>query len=659
MLRKSLIALLIYANTMYAQDINIEDNFDDFMEVMEETTELANKNNIGADHAPGIINILKYDDMKRIGVNDLYEALELLPNVEVIVNKTGTRNIVFRGIGGIDGSGKIKIMIDGIEQNSAASGIVHFNLPIDIIQRIEVIRGPASALYGEYAFSGIINIITQEDTNHIYTRYISDNVNSCGAILNYKDADISINTILNYTYGNGYEPITKDSRDITGKVETLRGDKSLLSKIKYKDLKLNISLNRAIKGEMFGISSRGALPKNDGDENFIYDYKTIELSYRYYVSNNFYLEPTLGYFKYSYWFNATEMGTSDLPPLPQFKDIPLKTIADLRYKKKYVKLDSSYTYNLHNLIFGIELSNIAEVYNYNKIITMSGVSETAYDNLNNRDIEAIYLHDNITYNDNIMINIGARYDNYTDKRNNIVDSFISSRIAIIYDMDSINIFKAQYATSFKVPTFLEQDKGAKEAEKNRMLEFQYIYKKEDKNFKTTIFYSIIDSMIYSPSAVDGLSYLNSIEDILNYGTEIEYTQNFNNNFLLSSNISYVKAQYKDSKKDLVLYSPWLANLSLSYKPYSKFSTTVKFRYISSKDREETDIRSKFTSSTIVDLAFRYLPTFSKNLDLSFGIKNIFDKTLKYPSKVSNRGISYEDDFIINERYYFIGIDYKF
>ncbi len=333
MFKKSFLALALNFCTVYAQDIEMQDNFDDFMQVMEETTELANKNKIGADHAPGIINILKYDDLKRMGVNNLYEALELLPNVEVVVNQSGTRNIIFRGIGGVDGSGKIKVMIDSIEQNSAASGIVHFNLPIDIIQRIEIIRGPASAMYGEYAFTGVINIITKDDANHLYARYISDNVSSSGTIVNYKDNDFSINTIFNYSYGDGYEPIAIDSRGVTGKVETLRGDKSLLSKIKYKNLKLNIALNEAEKGEMWGISSSGALPDNDGNENFIYDYRTVELSYKFNISDKSYIEPTFGYFKYLYFFNATEMGTENLPA---YLNIPTQIVADIRYEKKYI-----------------------------------------------------------------------------------------------------------------------------------------------------------------------------------------------------------------------------------------------------------------------------------------------------------------------------------
>jgi len=657
MVKKIGLSLLLITTLANAQNQDV-DSFDDFMEVLEETTELANKNKIGVDHAPGIINILKYDDMKRLGVNDLYDALELLPAVEVVINKTGTRNLVFRSIGAVDGSGKIKVMLNGVEQNSAASGIIHFNLPVDIIERIEVIRGPASALYGEYAFSGIIDIITKKDTNHIFSKYISDNVSTVGAIANYADEDFTINAILSYSKGDGLEPIATDSMGTTHSVETLRSDKNILANVKYKNLKLNLAINEATKGEMWGIAASGSLPDNDGDDNFDYDYKTVELSYKYNFNDNFWIEPKVGYFEYKYWFNATDLGTSYLPA---YMDVPTQTIADLKYVKKYVKLDSSYNLDKHNFIFGTEISNISETDYYEQVVSpMSGVVEDRVGDDLSRDLIAFYLHDNINISDSTMLSIGARYDKY-DNNINHSESYLSPRIALVYDMDMINIFKVQYAEAFRIPTFLEETNGATDPETNKMLEAQYIHTKENSSLKTTIFYSVIESLISSPASK---IYTNLDENILNYGLEFEYNQNFSNEFLLFSNISYVIAEYEDTKKDLELYAPILANIALSYKPYSKFSSTVKLRYVDSKKREELDNRDDLEATTTLDLSFRYLPTYIENLDITFGVKNIADDELKSPSKiyVSRTGSvsqSYADDFTISGRYYFAGLDYKF
>jgi iron complex outermembrane receptor protein len=324
--------------------------------------------------------------------------------------------------------------------------------------------------------------------------------------------------------------------------------------------------------------------------------------------------------------------------------IPVPITESLEYEKKYTKVDISSIIGQQNFLLGLEISSI-----------------TKNNSTNDRKSYSMYLHDTITIDDNIMLSIGGRYDNFDDQENSKVSSSFSPRVALVYDADTINIFKLQYAKSFRMPTFLEQEKGAKAAEKNEMLEAQYIYKTVNKNFKSTAFYSTINSLIYSEGA---LNYKNSVDDILNYGLELEYTQNFDNEFLFTSNVSYVKAKYKDNNKELMLYAPILANVSLSYKPYSKFSSTLKVRYIDSKKREELDTRDDFTSQTSVDIAFRYLPTHVKDIDLTFGIKNILDKDLKNPSKVyiDRKGGAtpkYENDLSISSRYYFVGIDYKF
>jgi outer membrane receptor for ferrienterochelin and colicin len=125
--------------------------------------------------------------------------------------------------------------------------------------------------------------------------------------------------------------------------------------------------------------------------------------------------------------------------------------------------------------------------------------------------------------------------------------------------------------------------------------------------------------------------------------------------LLLSNISYLKAKYKDTKNELIGYAPLLANIALSYKPYSKFSSSLKIRFTGSKNRDKTDTRDKFESITTADLTFRYLPLFIKNLDISFGIKNITNEDIKYPSIVD----TYSDDYLTKQRYYFVGVDYRF
>jgi iron complex outermembrane receptor protein len=492
---------------------DIDTNFDDFMEVLEETTQIATKNKVGADHAPGIISVLKYEDMRRIGINNLYEALELLPSIEVILNKSGTRNLIFRGIGAIEGSGKVKVMLNGVEQNSAASGVIHFNLPIEIIERIEVIRGPASALYGEYAFSGIVDIITKKETNNIFAKYLTKDGTTSGAIVNYKKDDLSVNTIISYGDFDGARPDATDYQGNRHKVETLRVEKTFITDIQYKQGKIKIAINKSKKGEMWGVAS--LLPNNDNNENYRYDYETIELSHKFNLSDKLWLEPKIGYFKYNYWFNYTKMSS------------PMTMTAHQGYNKKYAKFDLSYGKNDHNFISGIELARTSQNDYGGEMSMMGKITPLLQNNeLTKRELVALYFHDNISINNNMTINMGARYDKYNDNENKEIDSYLSPRVAIVYDMDKLNIFKFQYAQSFRVPTFHEQTNDKVKPEINKMAELQHILKKEYSSFKSTLFYSIIDSLIYSTGS---MSYANKQENILNYGVEFEHTHNFSDN----------------------------------------------------------------------------------------------------------------------------------
>ena len=97
--------------------------------------------------------------------------LVLSKTVDVSMNKTGTYDYSIRGFG----SAYTLVLIDGKRQ-SVANGFYNnsFNgsengymLPLAMIERIEVIRGPASTLYGTDAVDGVINIITKKMSNEV------------------------------------------------------------------------------------------------------------------------------------------------------------------------------------------------------------------------------------------------------------------------------------------------------------------------------------------------------------------------------------------------------------------------------------------------------------------------------------------------------------
>ncbi|WP_355662273.1 TonB-dependent receptor domain-containing protein [Halomonas salifodinae] len=117
--------------------------------------------------APASISVITREELQEQRITSLADALRNVEGVDVggQVGKTGGRNIGIRGMP----SDYTLILIDGRRQNAAGSVTPNgfgetstsFFPPISSIERIEVIRGPMSTLYGSDAMGGVINIITR------------------------------------------------------------------------------------------------------------------------------------------------------------------------------------------------------------------------------------------------------------------------------------------------------------------------------------------------------------------------------------------------------------------------------------------------------------------------------------------------------------------
>ncbi|MGM0543346.1 MAG: TonB-dependent receptor domain-containing protein [Pseudomonadota bacterium] len=118
--------------------------------------------------APASISVVSREELERKRVSSIADALRDVEGVDVggQVGKTGGRNIRMRGMP----SDYTLILIDGRRQNAAGSVTPNgfgetstsFFPPVASIERIEVIRGPMSTLYGSDAMGGVINIITRK-----------------------------------------------------------------------------------------------------------------------------------------------------------------------------------------------------------------------------------------------------------------------------------------------------------------------------------------------------------------------------------------------------------------------------------------------------------------------------------------------------------------
>ena len=118
--------------------------------------------------APASISIIPKEEILTRPIRDIGDAVQDVPGVYVEQDKTGQNSISMRGLS----SEYTLILIDGKRQNTTRGFVQNglgnqtsFMPPPSMIERIEVIRGPASTIYGSDAMGGVINIITKKHTN--------------------------------------------------------------------------------------------------------------------------------------------------------------------------------------------------------------------------------------------------------------------------------------------------------------------------------------------------------------------------------------------------------------------------------------------------------------------------------------------------------------
>jgi outer membrane receptor protein involved in Fe transport len=117
--------------------------------------------------AAGVVSVVTQDELRRFGGTTLLEVLERVAGLNVSSTFLGDRSVItVRGDQTRANAGHILILINGrpvreILEGGVSSDILE-SFPIDTLERIEVVKGPGSVLYGSDAFAGVINLITKK-----------------------------------------------------------------------------------------------------------------------------------------------------------------------------------------------------------------------------------------------------------------------------------------------------------------------------------------------------------------------------------------------------------------------------------------------------------------------------------------------------------------
>ena len=155
---------------------------------------------------PVITRVIRADEIRKTDATTVKDLLELvMPGIE-FTSHGGTMNINMQGMG----ANYVLFLIDGERiAGETRDNIDYDRLNVENIERIEVVKGAASALYGSNAIGGVVNIITKKATEpwqlNLNGRYGRNNEQRYGGTLGFRTKRFNSLTAATYKHRNSYE----------------------------------------------------------------------------------------------------------------------------------------------------------------------------------------------------------------------------------------------------------------------------------------------------------------------------------------------------------------------------------------------------------------------------------------------------------------------
>jgi vitamin B12 transporter len=112
------------------------------------------------DQSLASVSVITREDIELAVAEDLYELLRLQPGVDIVrTGGPGTQTSVFlRG----SNSNHVLVLIDGVRVSSTNTGAYAWEqLPLNQVERVEIVRGPRGSLFGSDSIGGVIHVFTR------------------------------------------------------------------------------------------------------------------------------------------------------------------------------------------------------------------------------------------------------------------------------------------------------------------------------------------------------------------------------------------------------------------------------------------------------------------------------------------------------------------
>lgn len=579
------------------------------------------------DEAPSSISIVNSTEIEAYGYQSLTELLNYQRGFYFSNDRTSDY-VGVRGFGrSSDHNNRILLLLDGHRLNPyqvdyAPIGIVT-GINLGSIERVEIVRGPGSTLYGNNAVHGVINLITKKDRNSylpmVDIKYGSNNSKLLALHTTKQfNNDISLSLIGNYYNSDGediyFSEFDKPDQN-NGIAENLDGAnyQSLFSNLKF----YNFELSGMLKSSSKDIPSAPFNSEFNKPHQQFSDAHFIDLSW----------SPALSYdktLKIKLDYDYQEYGTN----------LPIKLIQqDFNFIGRTHSLggDAQFIWDIlpnNRIITGIEYKdNFESSYKY-----YTGDLIIIDDNWSYK-LFSIFVQNEFQYNADLSLFFGLRRDDFVGQ-----EISLNPRAGIVYSPFADHTFKILYGRSFRAPNLLErnlEDRNVVGYKKNESLTSEFINTLE-LIWNYSITSKLRSSMNFYLYKMENL--IDQVEDPLddlyqyvNIGTVNAAGFEFEVNYNFSRGASYIRYSYQknaDEEGNGLSNSPeHLIKIGGYSKLYGILNGSLQLSY----ESKRKTIYNEFTKPILYSRLNLYTDKLFDKFSFSLMINNLLNKTIKHPA----------------------------
>ena len=638
-------------------------SIDEIMQIQIPTVYGASKHDQKITDAPSSVTIVTRDEIQIYGYRTLADILRSVRDFYV----TYDRNYALIGVRGVnrpgDFGGRVLILIDGLRVNDpiydSAGVATDFPVDIDMIERVEVIRGPGSALYGNNAFFAVINVITRTAADVNGTE-LSGELGTFGMrkvrVTYGKVFKNGLSVLLTGTFfeSDGNERLYFKEFD---QLENNRGIAERLDDDSFVSLGLTLSYKDFTLQSGY-VSRRKQVPTAAFDAIFnnphfySVDQRTYSrLGYAHEFEGEWNVRASVQW--NSYYYKA-EFPYAASEAEPHRATINLDTLntqwwgADLQVTKPIFKI--------HLLTLGMEYQNNAS----QKLDNYDISPRADYLHLATAtSIIGLFAQDEWAITKDLTLNAGLRYDWFET-----FGSTVNPRGALIWHPLKKTTLKALYGQAYRAPNMFELSYGTSafgfrsnpDLQPEKVKSYEIVLEQmltSQWRLNASVFYNRIDGLIsQAEDATTGELFFENegLAETKGGSMELEATLpkgiKARGSYTLQRTTNAVTGETFSNSPEL------LAKLNVMFPIYrDRVFSGIELQYSS----ETENARHQTTNGYVVANWTLFSRELVKNLEVSAGVYNVFDKKYGYPSGPGNL----QESIIQDGRTFRVKLTYRF